>query len=49
MVGLLLFPSLLASADLPWRASEAELAVLETVSEADLAMFLIEESMSDGQ
>lgn len=40
-----LFPSLLAWSAVPLTDSEAEFIVLETVSEADLAMFLSNESV----
>ncbi len=42
-----LFPSLLAWSAVPWMASEAELKVLEAVSEAELAKFLIKASVMD--
>lgn len=37
-----LLPSLLAWSAVPWRDSEAELKVLEAVSEAELAAFLVD-------
>ena len=40
-----LFPSLLAWSAVPWTESETELKVLWAVSEADLAMFLVTESV----